>query len=172
MSHSTILIPFGSTRESFRSSPSLVILSDTKAEADPSEAPPSLDYVPSSPIHAPTSPYYHPRLDTESDPLEDDSEPIKDVPKAAKPLSTQRCRSPTTLRPAATSAPVILSSVPADRLPPRKRIEEIEEELQTLRARVVSSERENTSLRARIRVAELSDDSTRVMLQTARTILT
>ncbi|GJT97042.1 hypothetical protein Tco_1092560 [Tanacetum coccineum] len=55
---------------------------------------------------------------------------------------------------------------------PLSRIEEIEEELQTLKAKVVSSERENTSLRVRVRAKELSDDSIRVALQTARTGLT
>ncbi|GJY97619.1 hypothetical protein Tco_0514529 [Tanacetum coccineum] len=118
------------------------------------------------------------------------------TPSASVGPSCKRCWSPTTSRPTAASASMILPSVPADRLPPHKRlrgspvvsyqdvtikattepiplpmIEEIEEKLRTPRARVVSLEGENTSLRARVRVAELSDDSTRVMLQTARTRL-
>ncbi|GJU06115.1 hypothetical protein Tco_1122545 [Tanacetum coccineum] len=90
------------------------------------------------------------------------------TPSASVRPSRKRCRSLTTSLLATTSAPAILSYVPADRLPPHKRFrdmplswnEETEEELQTLRARVVSSERENTPLRARVRAAELSDDST------------
>ncbi|GJW58739.1 hypothetical protein Tco_0105470 [Tanacetum coccineum] len=110
--------------------------------------------------------------------------------------SRKRCMSPTTSPPAAASVLTILSSVPADCLPPSEpaispvhhglaveerldeksevigemyehlleipllRIEGIEEELQTLRARVVSLERENTYLRARVRAAEMSKDST------------
>ncbi|GKA60643.1 hypothetical protein Tco_0760050 [Tanacetum coccineum] len=101
MSHSTILIPSNSARESVGSSPSLFISSDTKAEpttsldlaiepdleAEPSNAQPSSDYVPSSPILVPVSPDYHPGPDTESAPIEDESEPNEDAPEVAEPLS-------------------------------------------------------------------------------------
>nr|GEU59578.1 hypothetical protein [Tanacetum cinerariifolium] len=83
--------------------------------------------------------------------------------------SHKRCRFPTTSRPIAAYAPAILPSVPADRFPPHKRIEETKEELRTLRSRVVSLERENSSLRASVREAKLCDDSTRVVLQISRT---
>ncbi|GJR41328.1 hypothetical protein Tco_1217012 [Tanacetum coccineum] len=124
MSHSTTLIPPDSTRESVGSSPSLVILSDTKAEVmailvvlpeisleaaaivapptatldpaiefnlevEPSEALPSPDHVPSSPIHAPASLDYHPGPDTEFEPIEDESEPIEDAPEVVEPLPAQ-----------------------------------------------------------------------------------
>ncbi|GKC84075.1 hypothetical protein Tco_1139792, partial [Tanacetum coccineum] len=45
-------------------------------EAEPSEAPPSPDYEPSSPIHAPASPNYHPGPNIESDLFKDEYEPI------------------------------------------------------------------------------------------------
>nr|GEW86210.1 hypothetical protein [Tanacetum cinerariifolium] len=51
------------------------------------------------------------------------------------------------------------------------KIEETEEELQTLRAKMASSERGITSLRVRVRAEELSDGSSRVSLGIARTIL-
>ncbi|GKB90883.1 hypothetical protein Tco_0963155 [Tanacetum coccineum] len=82
MSHSTISISSDSTGESFRSSHLLVILSDTKAEVEPSEALLYPGYVLASPIYAPASPDYYPRLDTESEPFDDESEePIEDAPK-------------------------------------------------------------------------------------------
>ncbi|GJS60466.1 hypothetical protein Tco_0655250 [Tanacetum coccineum] len=52
---------------------------------------------------------------------------------------------------------------------PLSKIEEIDGQLQTLRATLVSSDRENTSLHARARATELSDDSTRVSLGIDRT---
>ncbi|GKC32289.1 hypothetical protein Tco_1039583 [Tanacetum coccineum] len=44
------------------------------------------------------------------------------TPSASARPSRKRCRSPTTSLPAAASEPAILSSVPADRLPPHKRL--------------------------------------------------
>nr|GEU99627.1 hypothetical protein [Tanacetum cinerariifolium] len=60
-------------------------------EAEPSEAPLSIDYVPASHVYASASPGYHLGLDIKSKPFEDESEvPIKDdTPEAAKPLPTQ-----------------------------------------------------------------------------------
>nr|GEV46324.1 reverse transcriptase [Tanacetum cinerariifolium] len=76
--------------------------------------------------------------------------------------SRKRCRSPTSLLPVVVSALAILSYVPTDRLPPRKRLdkqsemigemyehflemplskmEETEEDIQTMRARAIASE--------------------------------
>ncbi|GJS05254.1 hypothetical protein Tco_0321762 [Tanacetum coccineum] len=54
---------------------------------------------------------------------------------------------------------------------PLSRIEETDEELQTLRARVASSEREITSLCARVRATDLSDESSQVSLGIVRTRL-
>ncbi|GKB04897.1 hypothetical protein Tco_0833092 [Tanacetum coccineum] len=62
---------------------------DSDLEVEPSEAPPSLDYVPFSLIHAPASPDYHLGPDTKSEPFEDKSKPIEDALKVAEPLSTQ-----------------------------------------------------------------------------------
>ncbi|GJT58601.1 hypothetical protein Tco_1002134 [Tanacetum coccineum] len=170
MSHSTIPIPSDSVRESVGSSPSLAILSDTKAEvmtipvvlpkiapevaavvivslltatpdlaiesdpevepskAPPSEIPPSPDYpmkdefesiedVPETtePLHAQVAPpvYNTPTLPISS------AEPTSVIPHDTRATVTM---SPTTSRLAAASAPVVLPSVPADRLPPPKRL--------------------------------------------------
>nr|GEZ01753.1 hypothetical protein [Tanacetum cinerariifolium] len=123
-------------------------------EAEPSEASPSPDYVPSSPINALTSPNYHPGSDIESEQFEDESEPIEDAPKENKPPSAQ------------SEAIGEMYEHLLDMT--LSRIEETKEELQTLRARVVSLERENSPLRARVKVTKLNDDSIRVALQTAR----
>nr|GEX36598.1 hypothetical protein [Tanacetum cinerariifolium] len=103
MFNSNILIPSNSTGKSVGSSPSLaeaaVVSSPTAIldlaiksdlEVEPSEAPPSPNYVPSYHIYAPASPDYYPGPDTESEPFEDKFEPIEDdAPEAAKPLPAQ-----------------------------------------------------------------------------------
>nr|GEV83429.1 hypothetical protein [Tanacetum cinerariifolium] len=93
----------------------------------------------------------------------------------------KRCRSPITSLPATALALAALSSIPAERLPPRKRLDDHSEmvremyehlldipltrlettkhELETLRVRVVSYVREISSLHARARAAELHDES-------------
>nr|GEY32138.1 hypothetical protein [Tanacetum cinerariifolium] len=139
------VIPEATTLRDVRSSPSLVILSNTEADVmvilvvlleialeaattaivasptvvldlaiesdpkvEPSQAPPSLDYIPSSPIHAPASPDYHPGLDTESEPFKDESKPIEDAPETAEPLpAASQHRSPYCLRPYYRSRPRI-----------------------------------------------------------------
>nr|GFB71098.1 hypothetical protein [Tanacetum cinerariifolium] len=58
-------------------------------EVEPSKAPPSLDYVPSSPIRGPASPDYHPGSENKSEPFEDESEPTKDAPEVVEPLPAQ-----------------------------------------------------------------------------------
>nr|GEW54591.1 hypothetical protein [Tanacetum cinerariifolium] len=117
---------------------------ESDLEAEPSEEPPSPDYVPSSPIHAPASPDYHPKSDIRNEPFEDEAELTKDAPEVAEPLSAQVAPPPPVhstptlptsfveLTPtthtiphdtrATASASSILSSVPVDQLPPRKRL--------------------------------------------------
>ncbi|GKE55813.1 hypothetical protein Tco_1494998, partial [Tanacetum coccineum] len=104
MSHSTILIPSDSVRESVGSSPSLAILSDTKAEVmtipiilseiapeaaalvivslltatpDPIESDPEVKPSKASSSETPPSPDY---------PMEDEFEPIEDAPETSEPL--------------------------------------------------------------------------------------
>ncbi|GKB23006.1 hypothetical protein Tco_0862407, partial [Tanacetum coccineum] len=62
---------------------------DSDLEVEPSEALPSLDYVPFSLIYALASPDYHLGPDTKSEPFEDKSKPIEDALEVAEPLSTQ-----------------------------------------------------------------------------------